>query len=542
MMRRDSPLACLLLSALLALCIAGLEVAAKKDAFLHCLVKVESDTVFSLYTAVQGQYDERRVERRALLAYPAWQAVKFKIPSPPSSFASTLRLDFESRNKSLLLGGCHLTDEYGLDYRERLPVQPLHEAVVAQKADSGSLLITATGSDPQLALSVNWLDFFRQRIQIGFFIACIQLVYPLCFFFLSIINRILPLRPRAARSGLHGFLLATSLMVWGLAGLAWWLAGSRHTVLQVPDNNAVVPVPAVLPAEAVVLERTDGLEIAGRLYAPRDQGPFRGNILLLHGNYPQGQMFALYPLLARSLADRGFRVLTIDFAGFGKSADPFASSLSVRTDLESETEQALAYLKSLPGGAGKLSIIAHSMGANPALRVGLRDPDLVSLVLIGPPRRVADRFLNRGDLNFFWNWALGIGRSQYGREQFPSWYSLEQWQAYYLDHDMVHSLPLLRQWGHKPVYFLDGGDEAREDHVFLHDYAAQVSAPSEYVTVQGVDHDFNVKAYHNPPVYEPEALHTAVQVLEQWCSHDPGRLEAFRRLGRNILLWLFPFR
>ena len=51
--------------------------------------------------------------------------------------------------------------------------------------------------------------------------------------------------------------------------------------------------------------------------------------------------------MAESLANRGFLVLTIDFAGFGQSADRFAGEVRLESDQESETELALTYLKAL---------------------------------------------------------------------------------------------------------------------------------------------------------------------------------------------------
>ena len=135
--------------------------------------------------------------------------------------------------------------------------------------------------------------------------------------------------------------------MWALAALAYWAAVARYGVQEVPRAAAAVPVPSGFQGQGLVLHRPDGLAISGRLYQHVSQGLVRGNILLLHGNYPQGQMFPLYPLMAEALAERGFRVLTIDFAGFGQSADPFASERHVRSDLESGTALALGFLLGL---------------------------------------------------------------------------------------------------------------------------------------------------------------------------------------------------
>ncbi|MDO5673416.1 MAG: alpha/beta fold hydrolase [bacterium] len=549
-----SPFACLVLATLLALPLAVLESVYRDEHFVHCQVLVEADTVFSLYTnsgiKTGTGYSENKVVRGALLASPLWQSIKFRLKDV---LFKDLRLDFDTRSRVLSIRSCVLQDEYGLDAKQSraMAIDPLHQ-VEFTAAESGTFTkIQAHGEDPQLRLSLNLLHLYAQNIQPGFFFTAILLWYPFSYLMLMGVARLTHLarlrraaqpRGRKQASKLHGWLLAASALIWALAPLAYWAATARYKVLNTPECAAAVPVPTEFQGRELVLKRPDGLEIAGRLYQNEEQVPVRGNILLLHGNYPQGQMFPLYPLLAESLAERGFRVLSIDFAGFGRSADPFASEAFFRSDLDSETQQAITYLKSLAKEGAKLSIIGHSMGANPALRVGLDHPAVDALILIGPPRRVADRFHHRGDLAFFWNWALGIGKSQYGREQFPSWYTQEKWQAYFLEHDMVHLLPRLRAWGHKPLYLLDGGGEPAEDLAFLRGYAGQVSAPCTYLTLTGADHNVNVLAFQKTPIYDPPALEQALDVLETWCEKEEGPGDPAWSWAQNGLRMLFPFR
>ncbi len=540
-MRIHTPLTGLVLAILLAFLLALFASMYRDERFIQCQVLVEADTVFSLYTNTGKGYSEGRVARTALLASPLWQSIKFKINDV---YFKDIRLDFDTRSKTVAVRRCLFQDEYALDVDQSniLAISPLHQVNFAKDEKNDFTQIQAHGDDPQIRLSLNVLPFYVQNIQLGFFFVAILLCYPFSCLMLQAFARLVQGKTRKTPSRIHRALLAGSLFMWALAALAYWAAVVRYGVQEVPRAAAAVPVPSGFQGQGLVLHRPDGLAISGRLYQHVSQGLVRGNILLLHGNYPQGQMFPLYPLMAEALAERGFRVLTIDFAGFGQSADPFASERHVRSDLESETALALGYLKNLAAEGAKLSVIGHSMGANPALRVGLNDPAVDSLILIGPPRRVGDRFHHRGDLAFFWNWALGISKSQYGREQFPSWYTQEQWQTYFLEHDMVHVLPQLRAWGHKPLYLLDGGGEPAEDHAFLQGYAGQVSAPCTYLTLNGVDHNINVLAFQKEPSYEPRALQEAVDVLERWCEYDQGPWDMLWSFMQNVLRLLFPFR
>lgn len=543
-MRIHSPLACLILAAVLALSLALLESIYRDEHFVQCEVLVETDTIFSLYTNTGTGYSENKVTRSALLASPLWQSIKFRVKDV---FFKDLRLDFDTRSRALSLRSCIFQDAYGLaaDQANIVSLHPLHQTEFQERTEDTSIKIRALGDDAQIRLSLNLFKLYGRNIQIGFFFAAILLCYPLSFLILTglaHLGRGAQAKARKSPSRLQRLFLAGSLFMWALAPLAFWSAASRHEVQEAPKGAEASPVPESFRGQALHLQRPDGLAISGRLYLKKGQNSVRGNILLLHGNYPQGQMFPLYPLMAEALAERGFRVLTIDFAGFGQSADPFASETYVRSDLESETEQAILYLKGLAEEDAKLSIIGHSMGANPALRIGLHHPAVDALILIGPPRRVADRFHHRGDLAFFWNWALGISKSQYAREQFPSWYTQEKWQAYFLEHDMVHMLPQLRAWGHKPVYFLDGGAEPAEDLAFLRGYADQVSAPCGYVTLNGVDHNINVLAFQKKPSYEPRTLQQAVDVLEKWCEQEKSSGAWVWPFLQNTLRLLFPFR
>jgi pimeloyl-ACP methyl ester carboxylesterase len=232
--------------------------------------------------------------------------------------------------------------------------------------------------------------------------------------------------------------------------------------------------------------------------------------------------------------------LTLDFAGFGASADPFATHQPHRVDLELETEAALAYLAGIaPEHKQRIGLVGHSMGADPALRVGLRSSLVGSITLMGPPRRVWERFHAMPDLGFFWNWAIEVGRKQYKRDGFPAWYGKEQWRQDILRRDMALMLPALEDGGHKPVLFIDGGREPDLDREFLDEYVRRVRYPKRYVTLNGVDHNSNVRRQGAHIVYEPAVMEKTVGVLDDWHqAYASGRPTPFD-IGRNLLRLLF---
>ncbi len=71
----------------------------------------------------------------------------------------------------------------------------------------------------------------------------------------------------------------------------------------------------------------------------------------------------MYQLLAGNLAQRGYLVLTIDFAGFGESEDPFRREGEASFDFAGDVYAALHYMETLRNlDLSQISIIGHSMG------------------------------------------------------------------------------------------------------------------------------------------------------------------------------------
>jgi hypothetical protein len=179
------------------------------------------------------------------------------------------------------------------------------------------------------------------------------------------------------------------------------------------------------------------------------------------------------------------------------------------------------------------------MGADPALSVGVADPAVRSLVLIGPPRRVQERFRFPPDVDFFWNWALHVRRKVYGREGFPDWYSREEWQRQILARDMVYFLPYFSGWGHKPLLLIDGEREPGPDRDFLKRYGCRAAYPKKYVTLARADHNCNVSARGGQVMYDPVVMEQLIEEIDSWNRRAGTGGQMFRDLLGNAVRWLF---
>ena len=540
-MHKNMPWICLVLCVLISTSFILFEAFFQKEEIVQCQVLVHDQASFTLYTNTGKGYSESQAETIPVRVQNIWRLIRFHIHH---TVFQPFRLDFTAENGEALIRQCSVQDPYGFPVSpyEHIALAPLHQVQLEELAPY-TYRAVAQGEDPQLFLDVNWLNLFFGKIHPGFWFSFIFLLYPLCSWIAGFFSADWPTQKSAnSKPWQHRLLTTISVAVWLLAGLAYWSAHDRHTLVNTPEKGDLLYGGPAFTVQEIDLRTPAGLKIHGRVYQTPQQVTQRGRILLLHGNFADGQLHPLYPLMAESLANRGFLVLTLDFAGFGRSDDPFTSETGLETDQEKETELALAYLKTLPGERKSITLIGHSMGANAALRVGLRNPDVSSLVLIGPPRRVGERFTSYQDLTYFFERAQKTEQLQYGRNQFPPWYSLRDFQEEFLDRDIVYSLPELAKWRHKPVHFMDGGRENTADLLFLNRYIQKVNAPCDYVTMLDADHNFNVPAKFEEINYVPNNLQDAVNVLDTWSSQQESQAREIWFTVQNVLRLFFPFR
>ncbi len=127
----------------------------------------------------------------------------------------------------------------------------------------------------------------------------------------------------------------------------------------------------------------DGLEIAGQLYLPEDAGAPYPAVILCHG-VPSDIVDPTdggYPLLAQTIAEEGFAVLTFSFRGTGASQGNF-DVVGWTHDLEA----AIEYLWDLPEiDDAHISLVGFSAGAAVSIFVAAQDKRVSSVVACASP-------------------------------------------------------------------------------------------------------------------------------------------------------------
>lgn len=313
-----------------------------------------------------------------------------------------------------------------------------------------------------------------------------------------------------------GAALLASLMVVALVGARSNIAGDVRRALAYGENLGWSRMRLCLchADENLTLAREDGLRIAASLY--RGGTESSPGILLLHGNTPQGRKLALYQVLATKLAEAGYTVLTIDFAGYGESDDPYQSGSLSALDGGKEVRAALSYLASLGTvDPDSIYVIGHSAGATYALNAGIAEPVVRKIVAIGPSRRDTERLLNPADQEYFWERAQRTHQTVYGHP-LPQWFTREKWLRQRLRNDMTRHLAYFSGPDHKPLLLLDADQETLPDRAFLREYHRKISEPKEYVTIAEADHYSNTRNLGFLDFYDETAVTVTVAHIDRW--------------------------
>lgn len=282
------------------------------------------------------------------------------------------------------------------------------------------------------------------------------------------------------------------------------------------------------PDSSATLSRDDGIRLRADWYSPTE--PPRGAVLLLHGNTPIGQRLPLYRALGRRLSERGYLVLAPDFAGFGRSGDPFESGDTAALDPALDVRTAVNVLAQA-GAPGRLAVIAHSGGAAGALPVALDDPRIGALVLFGPPRRTTARMRDPADRDYFYTRADRTHRQVYGHG-LPPWYTPEMWESQVAEGGALASLqvglerylPELSEPGHTPLLLIDNAREDPLDLEYMDRFVEKVAPPVDHVRVPASDHYLNTRRLTPRWIgYDASALDATVAAIDAWLSRWAGR-------------------
>jgi pimeloyl-ACP methyl ester carboxylesterase len=278
------------------------------------------------------------------------------------------------------------------------------------------------------------------------------------------------------------------------------------------------------PDREVQIYRNETLRLAGREFEPA--GDWKATVLLLHGHTPKGSNLAFYRVLARRLADRGYFVLTIDFAGFGLSDSPFSIPYEEGSSGDYDVRAWLDHLTSDSRlSSHPLFVVAHSAGASSGLPIGLGEDLVRGIAAIGPSRDVIEDLSDPEQADYWWSRNQATHRLLYGKE-FPDWYSKERWlsealgegSGVGLKRPMEVFLPQLQDPEHHPVLLIDGERELEEDKLYLQAYYEAMAEPKDYHTLSGSDHYSNVAHVGRWAFYDREVVDETVTVLDDWMT------------------------
>jgi len=541
-MQKQSITLTILLSLLLATLCTFILSKEERDLYVDLEIVSEKPTVVQVFYDLGKGFRAELSDRRKIPGQDVPQILRFILPK---TGIKNIRIDFTKPATEIVLMKSSIACLHGGSpiFLELQKLRSLHDIQSITFADQQAR-ITASGEDPQVILPLK-KGSYNVAIPSALWITLFFMLYPIAWLLQFFIVKGFGLTQLCNFPGRPSVVIHRLCMV--LAILAW-ISAVFYNRWEDPTNiwlQADVEKPLQklyqkpFEYDEKTLIRNDGLKIKANVYKPGGKGPHPA-ILLLHGNYPVGQSYPLYRVLSQELAGKGYVVMTIDFAGYGQSEDPFASEKPVDTSLEAETRIAIDFLNQQPYVIpGRIGLIGHSMGADPALRVGTKTEGVTTIVLIGPPRRVQERFYSPADINFFWDWAHKIGKQQYGREEFPAWYSKKQWQNDILKRDMIFTLPYLSQLRHKPVLFIDGEREMKTDKQFLTQYVKTSSFPKRYVTLPKTDHDCNVLSRGNQIFYDPITMNHLVGTIDEWYQQTKDGGTSWKDYIRNLLRLLF---
>ena len=545
--RRNAIIASLLTSLIISAGFVTFISEEEMDYFIDLEIETQRPTEIQVFYDTGKGFSQKFVDKRRLTGNTTPQHLRFMLPLKKTR---ALRIDFERSASGIIINSGSLIclthgSQTNIDLKGLEPLHNIESITLAEQR----AIISASGPDPQIVLPIkpifNGLPFLSYL-----WVSVTFIVYPIAWYIfyhyqISFRRPFFERRmitPERRRSIYHWVIIFVSVFFWILAAVHISLSNGEDT-LALPEpaaDHTQKPYKKQFIKDDISIVREDGLKIRAAIYKPqKTKGPFPA-ILLLHGNYPEGQSYPLYKVLAQELSDKGYLLMTVDFAGYGSSEDPFARLVPTDVNLELETKAAIDHLAQRSDvRPGNIGIIGHSMGADPALRVGAKDEAVTTMILIGPPRRVQQLFHSPADIGFFWYWAHKVGKEQYGREKFPEWYGRKQWLRDILNRDMLHMLPYLSRFRHKPVLFLDGEREPSPDRQFLSEYFRRCSQPKGYVTLPKANHDCNVKQHGDQVVYDPVTMTQLVWAIDTWYAKTKSGEPDWKDYGRNLLRRLF---
>lgn len=295
------------------------------------------------------------------------------------------------------------------------------------------------------------------------------------------------------------FVFKNELKKTELRWLYWDLKGKHHV-----DSTPT----------RVVHFYSDSLRIVGDLFEPESAdkiGVKPPCILLLHGAGPLHRKTRIIQVLARKFCGKGYVVLAIDFRGYGDSQDP--PSFSPKNfDFAKDILSSINYLiNNVNIDTSKIYIIAHSFGAGVAISYMIKYGSInkaKKMVLIGPPRRVAERIMgaNAAESSFF------VERANKDMD-LPYRITLPEIKIIG-EHTNIEELVSMPH--HIPLFLIDGEKESKNDLKALREIVANSLPQTNYWTVPGTGHYLNTYYSHGILWYEGDAVPEFVNRVDKW--------------------------
>lgn len=251
---------------------------------------------------------------------------------------------------------------------------------------------------------------------------------------------------------------------------------------------------------------SDGLRIKGTIYSNDDE-TLKPGIIIVHGASISGRKLPLYRIMAKKFADNGNIVLTFDARGAGES-ETFNES-GIESFAYNDTIDAIEYLLSIKNvDSSRIYIICHSGGCYQGAKAALQNEKIKKIVLIGPPRRVESRVLDKNapDLLYFWK--------RYNTDKKVN-ISLDEY--YYM---VANSLGYLNRLyfseKHIPVLLIDGELENYDDKGYLKNIFINMKEPVKYVTINNTGHYANTTSFGEMMLYNDKIMDNLVKIIDNW--------------------------
>lgn len=255
------------------------------------------------------------------------------------------------------------------------------------------------------------------------------------------------------------------------------------------------------------------LHLRGTLYAPASSFWKYPGIVICHGGTQLGRRLALYVVMARKLAERGYVVLTFDFRGFGESEDPQRFKTFSDLDFTRDVSSALTYLSKVTRvNPSKLYVIGHSFGGGVGVAAATRDVRIQKAVSISPGRCTQERFFGENAPEPDWS-RTRMSNDMKIHPPIPR----EIFNPHLIDYvaEAILDFPV-----HPPILLIDGERESQKELAFLKEVYENMTEPKGYATIRAADHYFGTKRDQDGSSgdvrYDEETMTELIEVIDSW--------------------------